>query len=131
MQTKVEQISTEVVLKLITEGHVKLKSTHDKLCYPIIARIYTKMKIGIKFSGIKVDGDIIIDGHHRYLASLIAGVSLDIFPSSRTSATTVTDWESVVFDDEDWDTEAKVLMLNEIDAKFNGISLEKLKELLK
>lgn len=131
MQARVEQISTEIVLKLVREGNIELKSTHDKLCYPIIARIYTKMKIGIKFSGIKVDRDVIIDGHHRYLASLLAGVSLDMFPSYQTSATIVTDWDSVVFDNEDWDTEAKVLMLNEIDAKFNDISLEKLNELLK
>jgi hypothetical protein len=89
------------------------------------------MRIGIKFEGIKVDGDVIIDGHHRYLASLLAGVTLDRFPSNKTSATIVTEWKSVNFDSNDWDTNYKVLMLNELDAKYNNISLENLNELLK
>lgn len=88
------------------------------------------MKIGIKFSGIKVDGNVIIDGHHRYLASLLAGVSLERYPSNRTSATKVFEWERVELVKDDWDTEAKILLLNKLDAKFNDISLEKLTELL-
>lgn len=130
-KVNLEQISIEIVLKLVRQGNVELKSTHDKLCYPIIARIYKKMRIGIEFTGIKVDGDVIIDGHHRYLASLLAGVSLNRYPSNRTSATKISDWKTVDFVEDDWDTEAKLLVLNEIDAKYNNISLGELNELLK
>jgi len=77
-----------------------LKSTHAKLCFPVIKRLYRKMKIGIKFSGIKVDGDLIIDGHHRYLASLLAGVCLEKHPSNKTSATKVLEWNMVEFVEE-------------------------------
>ena len=89
------------------------------------------MKAGIAFTGIKVDGDVIIDGHHRYVASLIADVYLDKYPSSKTSATKITDWEDVKLINDEWDTDAKILILNEQDAKYNNISLEKLNEILK
>ena len=89
------------------------------------------MKIGIKFSGIKVDGDLIIDGHHRYIASLLAGVCLEKYPSNKTSATKVSEWNVVEFVEEDWDTDAKILLLNKLDAEFNGLTLEELNELLK
>lgn len=44
----------------------------------------------------------------------------------KTSATKVTEWEMVLFDSEDWDTPAKIKVLNEQDAIFNGIPLESL-----
>ena len=89
------------------------------------------MSIGIKFSGIKVADNLIIDGHHRYLASLLANYELERIPSNTTSATVVTDWSLVEFVDEDWDTEAKIKMLNELDAKYNNIPLEDIAALLK
>ena len=116
---------------MIVTVNFNLKSTHERLCFPVIKRLYTKMKIGIKFSAIKVDGDLIIDGHHRYLASLLAEVCLEKHPSNRTSATKVSEWHIVEFDEDDWDTEAKILFLNQKDAIYNGITLEKLQELLK
>lgn len=89
------------------------------------------MRAGIKFSEIKVDEDLICDGHHRYVASLLAQFPIDSIPSKRTSATEIIDWESVVFEDKDWDTETKIEYLNEQDAIFNNISIEELVELLK
>ena len=43
----------------------------------------------------------------------------------------VSEWDIVEFVEDDWDTEAKILFLNEKDAIYNGITLEKLNELLK
>lgn len=126
-----EKISLEIVLNLVKEDKFVLKSTHESLCYPIIERIYKKMTIGIKFQGIKVDGDLIIDGHHRYLASILAGISLERYPSQRTSATRISDWKVVNFVEEDWDTEAKILILNQMDAKYNNLTQEQLNDLLK
>ena len=48
-----------------------------------------------------------------------------------TSATIVTKWLTVDFVAEDWDTQAKIQMLNEADAKYNDLSLEQIAELLK
>ena len=89
------------------------------------------MLVGIKFPSIKIDDNLIIDGHHRYLASLLANTDLETIPSNKTSATIVYDWNEVVFDVNDWDTEAKILMLNEQDANNNNITLKEIIELLK
>jgi len=81
------QITIEILSKYLKENSINLNSTHARLCYSIINRIYKKMCFGIKFQSIKVDGNLIIDGHHRYLASLLSGVTLDTIPSTKTSAT--------------------------------------------
>lgn len=67
-----KQITKEVVIDFIKKNEIELKATHAKLCLPIINRLYKKMATGIKFSNIKVADGLIIDGHHRYLASLLA-----------------------------------------------------------
>ena len=126
-----EKITQELIQKILAENKIELSCTHAKLCVPIIDRIYRKMSIGIQFSGIKVDGCLICDGHHRYVASLLANVPVVRFPFNSTSATAAIDWRSVVFVEEDWDTTAKIEMLNEQDAKFNNITVDQLIELLK
>jgi hypothetical protein len=123
-------IDIELLMNLFHGEDLKLKSTHQKLCVPIVLRIYKKMLIGIKFPSLKIHGDLIIDGHHRYLASMLAGIHLDTVPTGKSSATLVTKWSEVMLVSEDWDTEAKIKMLNEIDASFNGIAVELLTELL-
>ena len=66
----------------------------------------------------------LFDGHHRYLASLIANYQLTRVQSKRTSATKIIDWKSVIFVDDDWDTEADIQRWNQEDAKFNELPLE-------
>ena len=89
------------------------------------------MLVGIKFTEIKVENGLICDGHHRYLASLLAKYSIETVPSVTTAATIIINWESVNFDNDDWDTTAKIKMLNEIDANYNNIPIEKIIDLLK
>ncbi len=89
------------------------------------------MTAGIKFSGIKVEDNLICDGHHRYLASLLANFPLERIPGTKTAATILVEWESVIFEEEDWDTPAKIKMLNEQDAAYNNIPIEKIVQLLK
>jgi hypothetical protein len=125
-----KQISLDDVMALINSSNFELQSTHDKLCFPIIARMYKKMTIGIKFSGIDVCEGMIINGHHRYLASQLAGIQLDFNPYNKTSATKLTDWKSVVLVEEDWYTEADIRRLNEIDALVNNISIEEISKQL-
>ncbi len=125
-----KQISMNDVLELIKTKEFELKSTHNRLCLPIIGRIYKKMVLGIKFSGINVDQNLIIDGHHRYLASKLAGIQLEINPTRRTSATVITNWSSIEIDVEDWDTKAKIKRLNEADAHYNNMSVEEISKQL-
>jgi hypothetical protein len=126
-----EKVTKDFIQNWILENEMELSSTHTKLCVPIINRIYQKMAAGFKFSGIKVENTLICDGHHRYIASLLAYFPLEKVPGSSTSATTIIDWKSVVFEEEDWDTPAKVNMLNEQDAHYNNVPIEKIVESLK
>ena len=119
------------MIKFISTYEIDLTSTHTKLCLPIINRIYKKMCAGINFSGIKVKDNLICDGHHRYIAAILADFPLERIPGGSTSATSPVDWKSVSFEEEDWDSEAKINMLNKQDAEFNNIAIEKIVELLK
>ena len=123
-------VNHEFLMDLLKRDDLTLKPTHERLCLPIILRIYKKMLLGIKFPSIKIYGDLIIDGHHRYLASLLAGKTLETSPSGKSSATLVTKWSEVILISEDWDTVAKIHMLNVIDANYNGIDVDDLTELL-
>jgi len=126
-----ERITKAIIEAFIWNNELKLTPTQSRLCIPIINRIFKKMAAGITFSPIKTEGIVICDGHHRYIASVLANFPLERIPGQTTSATLITDWKSVIFEEEDWDTEAKIKMLNEQDAAFNNIPIEKLVELLK
>jgi hypothetical protein len=126
-----ERVTKEIIVEFIRKNEIELSSTHTKLCLPVINRIFKKMSAGINFSGIKVENNLICDGHHRYIASILANFPLERIPGSITSATTAVHWESVIFEEDDWDTPAKIKMLNEQDAGYNNIPIEKIVELLR
>lgn len=125
-----ESVTKEIILALIRKNEIELSPTQLKLCLPVINRIFKKMSAGIMFSSIKVQDKLICDGHHRYIASILANFPVDRVTGTITSATRIVHWESVTFEDEDWDTPAKVEMLNQLDAAYNNIPLEKILELL-
>lgn len=125
------EITAERILEILSEQGDLLNATHTRLCIPIIKRIYRKLSSGIIFSEIKVDGDIICDGHHRYVASILAEKPVQTVPYNRTKAMEVIEWDNVLFVEEDWDTEAKLEWLDEQDANFNNMSVAELAELLK
>lgn len=87
------------------------------------------MSAGIKFPDIKVSEGIICDGHHRYIASLFANVEIGR-SNGRTATPDVIDWKSIIFEEDEWDTPAKIKKLNEEDAKFNSVEFEKIADLL-
>ncbi len=82
------------------------------------------MENGIKFDDIKVCDNLIIDGHHRYLSSLIVNLEIGQVLSHKTSATQLIEWDVVEFDENDWDTASKISYLNEQDAKYNQVEVE-------
>lgn len=124
-------LTLDEIRNALNNKQIELSSTHNKLSVPIINRIYKKMKNGIKFDDIKVCEGLIIDGHHRYVSAVIAEIELDRAKSSKTSATTKYSWEEVEFVNEEWDTEDKIRRLNELDAAFNNLPLEKIIEITK
>ncbi len=126
-----DKISAEYLKQVMAGEPSALSPTQGRLCTPIIDRIYRKMLKGIRFRPIHVAEGMIIDGHHRYVAALIAGFDIESVPSATTVATKALDWQSVEFTTEDWDTEAKIRLLNEHDAHYNGLPLEAFIDLLK
>lgn len=126
-----DNITKELILKRFKESEAVLIATHHKLCLPIINRIYKKMMNGVKFDDIKVCDTLIIDGHHRYVSSLLANSKLNEVKSSKTSATIEYDWVEVKFVEEEWDTPEKIKILNELDAEFNNMTIEEIIEMTK
>lgn len=121
-----EKITQKVIHDFLEDHSLKYKSTHNRLSLPIINRIYKKMVHGIKFDDIKICDDLIIDGHHRYISSLMAEVEIGHSKCPKSSATVAYDWNIVKFTETEWDTEDKIQYLNELDAEFNNISMEKI-----
>jgi len=124
-----EKITAVCIRDFLLSIDTKLKSTQNKLCIPIINRLCKKMSIGLKFDEIKVYGDLIIDGHHRYISSLITGCIIGSVPGLKTLVTRSYNWSDILFDENDWDTESKILQLNKQDAAYNNFNLETLKQI--
>jgi hypothetical protein len=126
-----EAITEKIIKDYLLHNKIEFKSTHYRLSIPIINRIYKKMKSGIKFDDIKVCENLIIDGHHRYISSLIAKFEIGMAISHKTSATIEYEWDSVDFTLTEWDTQDKIQYLNELDADFNNVSIETMLEMTK
>lgn len=124
-----ELITAEYLKEFITKHKIELTPTQSKLCIPIIQRMCQKMLKGIKFDDIKICDNLIIDGHHRYVSSLLTDIQFTSVPTKKTSATHAFDWVNIEFDENDWDTESKIQYLNEQDAKYNNIDIEVLKQI--
>ena len=122
--TILDRITLNDIKSYISSNEIALISSHKRLSIPVIRRISNKMRIGIKFDEIKVCDCIIIDGHHRYISSLLANYIIGQVPSSKTSATIPYEWNTVEFVDEEWDTEAKIAERNRLDAEYNGVDLK-------
>ena len=130
---KIKDLNHDIIIKAlemsISEMDIQLNSIHKRLSIPIINRIYKKMMNEIKFDAIKVCENLIIDGHHRYVSSIIAKSTLATIKSHKTSATKKHEWLKVEFTEEEWDTDYKIEMLNKRDAEFNNIPLEDIIEI--
>ncbi|MBX3163815.1 MAG: hypothetical protein KF900_04995 [Bacteroidetes bacterium] len=124
-------IHKEDILKLFGAKEFDFKPTQAAVCVPIVNRIYKKMKIGIKFDGIKVYEGLIIDGHHRYIASLLANFDLQKYNWAKPTHYKAMEWKEIEITEKDWDTEDKIDMLNREDAKYNGLLFEQLAEMIK
>ncbi|HEY4195987.1 MAG TPA: hypothetical protein VGM63_10655 [Mucilaginibacter sp.] len=125
----VQDITAEYIKAFITSNNIAFVATQPRLSVPIILRICKKMSHSIRFAEIKVCDNLIIDGHHRYLSALLMDFELGQVSSDSTSATKEIAWDLVEFDEEDWDTPAKVAYLNELDAKYNDLELDFVKQI--
>jgi len=128
--THERHINSEFLKQFLSSNKIPFQSTQQRLCIPIIQRIYLKMINNIKFEEIKIFEDLIIDGHHRYLSSLIANKTLGNVPTQKTSATKKFNWNEIEFVETDWDTKEKIIELNRRDAEYNNISIEVINQIV-
>jgi filamentous hemagglutinin len=59
------------------------RTQQERVSVPRIERYVELLKSGEDMGNIKIDGDIIVDGHHRYIASQIAGIEIRQLPGTR------------------------------------------------
>ena len=124
-----KKVTVEIVKKYIEGNKIPFLATQAKLCIPIIDRLCQKMANGIKFDDIKICDNLIIDGHHRYLSSILTGYNIGHILSNKTSSTKPVKWSNIEFDENDWDTASKIAHLNELDAIYNELDIEFVKQI--
>ena len=128
-KSNMDQLTDDSIKKKLNEFECLLLPTHDKLSLPLINRIYRKMMHGIEFNDIKVTDTLLLDGHHRYVASLMASIELGTTKSATTSATVQYNWESIQFVDEEWESKKVIKKFNKKGAKANNVSVDFLRQL--
>lgn len=122
--------------KIKLEHFLKIESfefqpTQEKLSVPLICRIYKKMNAGLcNFDAIKIADDLIIDGHHRYIASKMAGTQIQIFPSTKNYSQRIFDWKGILLNLNEYDSATEIKYHNFNDATKNGISVDLIEKIL-
>ncbi len=97
-----EIITLEFVQDYLNTTVFDLYSTHDKICFPTLERIFKKIKSGEKFRPINVDNDAIVDGHHRYICLHILGLEIEKINWTRSPSSKITPWNQVIIETIDW-----------------------------
>jgi len=125
-------ITSELILSELKKKGSSLRPNQGKLSLPIIDRICKKMQHDLKFNPIHVSSDnLIINGHHRYISSILSGYKIEEVPNyPEPSVLNEFDWNTVEFAEDDWDSPSKIKMLNELDAKYNGMKVGDIEEIL-
>lgn len=119
------------LVELIKSFNFDFYPTQNKLSIPLINRLHKKMIIGIEFDAIKVSNTgLIINGHHRYIASLLAKKNINIFPATENINQQKYDWNELILSRNDFDSKSQIKYHNYNDAQRNKIKLEELEILL-
>lgn len=126
-----KEITIESVSEFLNNKKLALHPTQSKICIPIINRLYQKMISNLKFGEIKVCDNLIIDGHHRYIASLLADKLVGNVPAEKNTSTTMLMWRDVELSEIDWDSPEVIQRCNKEDARYNNISIEEIIKITK
>lgn len=98
------ELEVETVEEFIKNTSHIYKTTHKKVCFLIIRRIYRRVKSGYRFGGVKFNGDLIIDGHHRYIAYKLANIEFEELKGGRCHTDEMLKINELELDIvEDWD----------------------------
>lgn len=95
----------EKLQNFIVDTEHKYLTTHQKLCFAIIARIYRRVLKGYRFGAIKISNQqLIVDGNHRYIAYKLANVEIEILEATGSFCDQPKKFNEVEIDIiQDWD----------------------------
>ena len=88
-------ITKKELVDFLNNNEFELKSTKSDLCLPIINRLVKKLNIGISFPSIQVYDNLIINGHHGYVASQISKIEIDRIKWAKSPKHSKVNWSSV------------------------------------
>tara|TARA_R110000744_G_scaffold366389_1_gene475424 strand:- start:210 stop:587 length:378 start_codon:yes stop_codon:yes gene_type:complete len=123
------EISLKNVRDLLDSGSLTLIAIQGEICLPILQRIYKKMKLGIEFDNIRVNGSRIVDGHHRYVCSILSEIEIGINDWPIPSTAVNCSWVDVIINEEDYEDAEMILKHNIRDAELNDMDVNVLNDL--
>jgi hypothetical protein len=80
-----------------------LKPRQGAISQPKVQKALDQLHGGSKAPPIKVDGDVIVDGHHREIAGQIFGQAPQTTPWKKPPSSVPKAWKDVIIDLIDWD----------------------------
>jgi hypothetical protein len=120
----------ESLENLLATYSFEFKPTQNRISIPLVERLYKKMMAGLEFDAIKVAENLIIDGHHRYIAAVLSNTEITHFPSQQNHNQTSFDWAEITLTSIDYDKPIDVKYHNFNDAKRNGLSVVDIEKIL-
>ncbi len=111
IENDAENKSYEHVLELeklqnfISNTNHTYLTTHHKLCFAIVARIYKRVLNGYRFGAIKISNQqLIVDGNHRYIAYTLAGIEFEVIKGTHSFCDSPKKFNEIEIDViQDWD----------------------------
>lgn len=103
------EITIQEVQEFLLSNNFQLKPNQKEVSFPVIKRIYKRLKKGKTFSPIKVSEGKIIDGHHRFICLIILGKNIEEVPGGNNiSADIDFKWSEVKVVTDDYDSEEEI-----------------------
>ncbi len=101
-----KKLTIEEVKTFIKNTPLNYLAIQPSVSFPILQRIHRRLQNGCNFSPIKINEGIIVDGHHRYICTLILERKVEEVPGGENATKQVTyEWSKVLVDEADFDTE--------------------------
>ena len=93
---------SELMIRNAMKGAPLLSQQAGGISLPRIQQFVDRLLAGEVAPAIKVDGAMIVDGNHRYIAARIAGLSVSIQPWAGGRPGNVVHWNSLRIDNNFW-----------------------------
>jgi hypothetical protein len=98
------ELDMESFKKFIKTAPHKYLTAQNRLCFAVIARMYRRVLNDNYFGDIKVDGNMVVEGNHRFIAYTLAGIEFEIIAGTRSHCDKIKKFNDIEIDlDHDWD----------------------------